>query len=232
MRTLLKALLPDREFPLPVLRGPFRGATLHLNPRNSLRKILGVYEHELNRWLEAVLPRINTVVDVGANDGYFTFGCAAAFRRLNISGEIIAFEPEESAFEKLQSSVKNQHTDRVQFSLHNSFVGSKTGSEMATLDEFLLQRRDKNIAENALIKIDVEGAELEVIAGASRWLNPTNYFLIEVHWDASFLEKLNKIFAERGLKLKQINQRALPILGYENRDREQWWLVSDIPQTL
>jgi len=203
-----------------------------MSPRNSLRKILGIYEHELNQWLEAVLPRINRVVDVGASDGYFTFGCAAAFRRLNKSGAIIAFEPAKHSFETLQLGLKDQPTDQVQISIHNSFVGSKPGSGMTTLDEFLCERCDKRRAENTLIKIDVEGAELEVIAGASLWLNPTNYFLVEVHWDASFLEKLNKTFAERGLKLRQIDQQALPILGYENRGRDQWWLVSDIYQSV
>ena len=69
-------------------RGPFRGACIVINPRDSLRKILGVYEHELNPWLEQALRRVTRVLDVGANDGYFTFGCAAAFQRLGKTGEM------------------------------------------------------------------------------------------------------------------------------------------------
>jgi hypothetical protein len=228
MKRFLRSLIPDREFPMPILRGPFKGATIHLNPRHSVRKILGVYEHELNSWLEAVLPRINTVVDVGASEGYFTFGCAAAFRRLNKSGKIIAFEPEKIAFDRLQSGLKDQQSDQAPISLHNSFVGAQCGPDTTTLDDFFLRQSNEKRPENALIKIDVEGAELDVIAGSSLWLNPTNYFLIEVHWDASFLDKLNKTFGERGLKLRQIDQQALPLLGYEIRGRDQWWLVSEI----
>ena len=231
MRRLLKGFLPDREAPLPILRGPFRGATIRMNPRDSLRKVLGVYEHELNQWLEVVLRRVNTVVDVGASEGYFTFGCAAAFRRLKRSGEVIAFEADKEICENLQLCVKDQPANDVRISIYNRFVGLKEDSNATTLDEFLLQRGQQTV-ENTLIKIDVEGAELDVIAGASLWINPTNYFLIEVHWDASYLSKLNKTFTDRGLKLKQIDQRALPILGYENRARDQWWLVSDIPQTV
>ena len=213
--------------PVRILRGPFRGATLRLNPRHSFRKIMGVYEHELNGWIKTVLPRVNTVLDVGANEGYFTFGCAAAFRRMNKSGEIIAFEPESQAYESLQLSMKGQQSDNVRISIHKSLVGSEVAPGKTTLDE--LVRRSENIKspENALIKIDVEGAELEVIAGASLWLNPTNYFLIEVHWDETFLTHLNKTFSSRDLKLKQINQLALPILGHEARGRNQWWLVSE-----
>jgi len=202
-----------------------------MNPQDSLRKVLGVYEHELNRWLETVLRRVDTVVDVGASEGYFTLGCAAAFRRLNKSGEIIAFEKAEQVFEKLQSCVKDRQTGKVRISLHNRCVGSTTDRETTTLDAFLLECGHKK-AENTLIKIDVEGAELDVIAGASSWLNPTNYFLIEVHWDASFLERLKATFGERGLTLAKVDQRALPILGYENRDRAQWWLVTDISRCM
>jgi hypothetical protein len=60
-----------------IWRGPFRSARIVMNPRNSLRKIFGLYEHELNDWLEQALRWVSRVVDVGANDGYFTFGSAA-----------------------------------------------------------------------------------------------------------------------------------------------------------
>jgi Methyltransferase FkbM domain len=228
MKALLKRLLPDRELPLPVLRGPFRGAVLQLHPHHSLRKILGVYEHEMNGWLESVLPRIDTILDVGANDGYFTFGCAAAFRRLGMSGDIFAFEPEEEAFKKLELSLPKQMSDQIRISLQKCYVGLETNDGLISLDDFAKQESYGKKPENALIKIDVEGAELDVIAGASSWINPTNYFLIEVHWDKSFLQKLTKTFSDKNLKLRQINQQALPLLGYESRGREQWWLVSDL----
>src|SRR5947209_18921475 len=91
---LLKSILPNRIMSVPVLAGPFRGARVQMNPRHSLRKMLGVYEHELNDWIAAALPRVSTVLDVGAAEGYFSLGCAAAFRRMRKAAEIIAFEPE------------------------------------------------------------------------------------------------------------------------------------------
>ncbi len=222
---LLKVLLPNHILPLPILSGPFRGATIHLNPRYSLRKVFGIYEHELNGWLERVLPRVDTVLDVGANDGYFTFGCAAAFRRLSQSAQIIAFEPLQQHFEELKSSLYNQPKDKIKISVHNCLVGAEVNG-MTTLDAIAPQINNPT-PKNALIKIDVEGAELEVIAGASMWLNPTNYFLIEVH-DASFLDILTQIFSAQGIKLRQVNQQALPIIGRERRSELNWWLVSEV----
>src|SRR5690348_8664504 len=94
LRTFFASLLPNQPKPIRILRGPFRGAVVLMNPRTSMRKIFGIYEYELNSWLQQVLPCVARVLDVGANDGYFTFGCAAAFRRLGKAGEIIAFEPQ------------------------------------------------------------------------------------------------------------------------------------------
>jgi methyltransferase FkbM-like protein len=227
VKALLKSLIPEESMPLRVLRGPFRGAIIEASPRNSFRKFLGIYEHELSGWIKQTLPRVQTVIDVGANDGYFTFGCAAAFRRLGKSGEVIAFEPVEQLFERLKGNAERQQDSQVRFSLHNSFVGSVVTPDMTTLDELARMRGPQKPPQNALIKIDVEGAELEVIAGASSWLNRANHFLIEVHWDETFLANLKSTFFARGLKLKQIDQRALPILGHETRGRNQWWLVSE-----
>src|SRR6185295_8415574 len=112
---------------------------------------------------------------------------------------------------------------QVQIHIHKCFVGARVSSEETTLNEIARQRS----VENTLIKMDVEGAEIDVISEASAWLNPTNYFLIEVH-EEPFLKSLTETFAARGLKLKQINQHPLPIIGYEVRSRLNWWLVSDL----
>lgn len=227
MKAILKSALPDRVMPLPILTGPFRRATVYLHPRHALRKVLGIYEHELNGWLAAVLPKVNTVIDIGANEGYFTFGSAAAFHRLKKRGEVLAFEPDPEAIKKLRLGAEKQQDGQVKISIHECSVGVSVSSEMTTMNEIARQRGDPKFLENTLIKMDVEGAEIDVIAGASDWLVPTNYFLIEVHEEA-FLRGITKTFADRGLKLKQINQQPLPILGYEVRSRANWWLVSEL----
>lgn len=222
---VLKSILPDRPMPVRIWRGPLRGGRAVMNPRNSLRKILGLYEHELNAWLEAALHSTDRVIDVGANDGYFTFGCAAAFQRMQKQSEIIAFEPETEAFRSLSEGLRGQPCDLVKFSLLQSLVGTKDRDEARTLDSIRCKLRADDDRQCTLIKIDVEGAEEEVLAGATSWLNETNLFLIEVH-KASFLETIPRLFAAHGLHLDQINQRPLKLIGREVRDEENWWLVS------
>ncbi|HEY6166872.1 MAG TPA: FkbM family methyltransferase [Verrucomicrobiae bacterium] len=225
----LKHFLPDRPVPTRIWRGPFRGARVTMKPRDSLRKILGIYEHELNGWIEAALHRSDRVVDVGANDGYFTFGCAAAFRRLGKPGEIIAFEPQERHVAKLRESVNEQRPGATEITLVASLVGAREGAGMTTLDALRWKTGDPEARSGTLLKIDVEGAEMDVLAGADSWLNPGNCFVIEVHQRA-FLEQVQKLFQTKGMKLKQVNQKPLALFGREERGEENWWLVSDLGQ--
>ena len=222
MLGLFKRLLPNRPVPMRVWRGPFRGARVVMNPRASLRKSLGLYEHELNDWIETALRQVTRVLDVGANDGYFTFGCAAAFRRLGIAGEIIGFEAQAQHVRELRSSVAAQEAGGVSIDIRHAFVGARTGGEVLALDDLAMADRSKT-----LIKLDVEGAEEAVIAGAASWLQPGNLFVIEVH-RAEFIDRLQATFKSRGLSLDLVEQQPLPILGREERDPDNWWLVSTL----
>jgi tRNA1(Val) A37 N6-methylase TrmN6 len=196
-----------------------------MSPRESLRFIFGLYEHELNNWISQALPRVDKVLDLGANAGYFTFGCAAALRRLRKTAEIHAFEPDAHAIDCLKENLAIQPPSQVSVHLHPLSVTGTDTENSITLNSFA---RDKGSAfvQNALVKIDVEGAEVEVINAASEWLNPTNYFVIEVHEDKSYLDILRGTFANRNLTLNQINQQPLPIIGREGRGVNLWWLVS------
>jgi hypothetical protein len=197
-----------------------------MNPRHSLRKIFGVYEHELNDWLELALRRVSRVIDVGANDGYFTFGCAAAFQRLGRTGTILALEPQSRHAEDLRASVRSQPAGGVKVEIVEAFVGREVDGNCMTLDaledSFGLDRP----RDNTLIKIDVEGAELDVIAGGKSWIRPTNLFLIEVH-DPAFREPLMETFRSAGVQLRPVQQRPLPVLGKESREPDNSWLVSE-----
>lgn len=224
---VLKTILPDRPIPTRVLGGPFRGAAIIVNPRNSLRKIFGVYEHELNHWLKRVLPHIRRALDVGACDGYFTFGCAAALRRFGKEGEIIAFEPLQEFVDTLRDSAASQPCGTPQVTVVQTMVGSQERPGVTTLDAVQWRVGDPTSRTHTLVKIDVEGAEVEVLKGALSWLDPTNYFVIEVHEEA-FLDSIPRLFAARGLRLTRVDQQPLPVLGREMRGEKNWWLVSDL----
>ena len=224
----LKRLIPNRSMSTRILFGPFRGATICMNPRDNLRKMFGLYERELNDWLNCVLQRVDTVLDVGANDGYFTFGCAAAFRRLHRSATVFAFEPQADHCRQLEASLRRQPDNCVNIAIEQTLVGKAIASGITTLDDAAernFPEQTRHRPRRALVKIDVEGAEVDVIEGASSWLRPKHYFLIEVH-EESYLAILRRRFADAGIVLVQRDQQPVPFLGRERRVETNWWLVS------
>lgn len=220
----LRALLPNKSVPVRILRGPFRGARLVMNPRNSLRKIFGLYEHELNPWLKAALGLVHRVLDVGANNGYFMFGTAACIRRQNRGAEIIGFEPQKQHILELTEGLKLQPAVPIRFKIVQSLVGKHGARDTVCLDNLSTDDYDKT-----LVKIDVEGAEMDVLEGARKWLRPGNLFLIEVHEDR-FVPAIQDLFDSQSLAIHLVKQEPLPILGRESRDANNCWLVSTIPE--
>jgi Methyltransferase FkbM domain len=209
---------------LRIVRGPFRGGVFYSRPGSSLRKIFGLYEHELNGWLKTVLPQIDRVLDVGANDGYFTFGCAAAMQRMGKPVRIVAFEPVAYHVRQLQQARDKVNLSEASIKIVQANVGRAAGPGVVTLDQF---RVESDCCARTLIKIDVEGAELDVITGGMAWLVPTNFFLIEIH-SCDGLVAIRKMFSKACLNLVQINQRPLPLLGRETRVATNWWFVSEL----
>ena len=219
---LFKRVIPDREMYLPILFGPFRGGLFCSRPRSSLRKVFGLYEHELNAWLHHVLPKVDCVIDVGANDGYFTFGCVAAMRRLGKPPRVTAYEPSAYHVRQLERAKNVAGLSNSTVEIIHAAVGSAAGPSVVMLDQLT-----PDAGSRALIKIDVEGSELEVIGGSEVWRTSQNFFLIEVH-NRTYLDDIRHIFSVAGIRLVQVDQRTLPILGHERRDLENWWLVTDV----
>ena len=159
---------------------------------------LGYYEtDEVAVIAEWVRPG-TTVLDVGANVGYFTLLMA---QLVGPAGKVHAFEPNPGIASRLQENiVLNPHLDDGRISVHRVALGAGDGAaeffcpapgrevlgglqdtKRAPVDRVIhvpLRRLDDLCAEPRLhpidfFKLDVEGGELDVLRGSQHLLSET-----------------------------------------------------------
>jgi FkbM family methyltransferase len=153
-----------------------------------------------------------TVIDVGANTGQFTIAAAYLFR----NPKIYAFEPIPDCVEKLRilasgsSNIEVQATavgvrnDHVDFYVNaydqassllkldavskrhfGNFMERETiRVPVTTLDRFF---KNKAMKKPVLLKIDVQGAEKDVVEGARKTLKMVDYVLLETSFSPMYI---------------------------------------------
>lgn len=218
------SLLAKEPVPVTILAGPFRGARVVLNPLHSRRKIIGAYEHILNPWLNRVLPKIQVVWDVGANDGYFTYGCAQAMKRHHTSGHIVAFEPGLADQPALSLPAHWTQYSGVQFEFVPKFVGAFSDQSTITLNQAYSDRPSLQ-GKVSLVKVDVEGAEVEVLQGGTSLLEEPHHWVVEVHGD-HLLEPVLNCFAAAKRTVDVHPYQPHWLLGAECRTLKISWVTT------
>jgi FkbM family methyltransferase len=167
----------------------------------------GYYEPELVALLGRLLKPGMVFLDVGAHVGQYTL---AASPLVGKSGGVHCFEPDPETYRWLCLNIQANHLANVvpnqmavadqsgkkQFffatsqdigsnslsrpsALHDS--GRSTEVRCTTVDQYLLQR---NIPHVDVMKIDIEGAELPMLAGATKLLHREDAPVILVEFEA------------------------------------------------
>lgn len=147
---------------------------MNFDLRHDLQRQLGVYEREIAGLIRRFARRIRSAIDVGAGDGYYTL----YFLMRTSAASVVAFEPSESSRERLLSNLGlNGFGLNSRLVLSPRAVGREDADGMATLESVA-----HTIRTPCFIKVDAEGAEADVLAGASTLLaEPRALWLIETH---------------------------------------------------
>jgi FkbM family methyltransferase len=165
----------------------------------------GVFKSGINTWLESVAEKYvgstgytpregDTVIDVGAGIGEFSLWSAAAGAR------VVAFEPDPLAFVCLERNTAPVGTvqiypyalwkERTNLRLH----GSPDTSESSLIEDGRANTRNADVEAWPLdrlqfmtrlpvldfMKVDGEGVEPEILAGAARTLRRTRVISVDV----------------------------------------------------
>jgi FkbM family methyltransferase len=152
----------------------------------------GYFEYKESRFIRRVLGRGQVFVDIGANIGWHSLLAAT---RVGQSGRVVAFEPASRAFDHLVRNIGLNQFSQVE-ALHyglsnceatfeifpceeansgaNSLYGTVAGAG-SPIEQVLVRPGDQVMAELGIsaidfCKIDVEGAEVDVLEGLAETL--------------------------------------------------------------
>src|SRR3989344_2291453 len=208
-----------------------------LNPKDPVVSgalTLGVYEKFETALVRQFLVSGMTVLDIGANVGYYT----AIFAKLvGESGKVIAFEPDTDNFSFLEATIKENGFKNV--FPYRTAVGDENGeiklykspdnladhriysfpesnesiiTPLVTIDDFV---RKERIGKIDFIKMDIQGAEgralkgmLETLKSQSSLAIATEFWPKGLHDAGSdaiwFLETLRSL----GFSIRQVNEKT------------------------
>jgi hypothetical protein len=157
--------------------GPARGIRFEADSVLSLDYWLGLYEYELATWLRRLCQAGTWCVDVGAYNAYYALTLAKLTQ-----APVVSYEPDSEAIERCRRNVALNPTLAPLIELRAVFVGGRSTGASVTLDDELLPRAGSARSSCWLLKLDVEGAELEVLRGAERFLELMRpHLIVETH---------------------------------------------------
>ena len=214
-----KAALAIAKGDLKELSLPYDLARIHLYP--DLENITTYVLLEQGDWFEkndlnlfrAIIRSDDTVFDLGANVGTYSLSAAARTR-----GKVIAIEPASETFELLNISASQfsnmtaihtavsdkpgtaflTHNDNSSETFGLSDNNEKRGEKvpLATVDDIAAEHGIESVD---IIKIDVEGHELKVLAGAEKIIsNGSPIIFYEIKHDNDLHPELIDAFKNLG----------------------------------
>ena len=205
VRRLLNRSVPSEPVEVEVAAGLLQGARFELDLQLEKDMWLGTYESELQTVLGRLVRPGMTIFDVGANIGYLTVALA---RLVGEAGTVVAFEPLEENIRRLRSALRlNNLAARVElvaaavgaadgegeFLVHRSVGMGKLAGSAGRQPQYTATRdvrvvsldswaRSQPTKDPDWIKVDVEGGEGQVLAGAQQLLEGVRPgWILELH---------------------------------------------------
>lgn len=199
MRSFIKHILfrPGIR-PRRLIGGELKGFHFQLDLRADTQVWRGIYEQQLQAWLLKNTPSGAACLDIGAADGYFSLLMA---KLAGPKGIVYAFEPSERGNHIAGNFELNANQPLAKIETHRAFVGRETTGDQRhiAMDEFFSRAGAR---QPSVVKIDVDGGEIEVLEGMKETLSARKPALsVEVH-SHKLLDEVLKICFDQGYKVE------------------------------
>ena len=237
----LQPFLPD-EF----INFPFIGGNIYLNVKESrmmLARALGIYEPDKTQTIFSLLKPSQTFIDVGCNKGDFSL---LAAKIVGEGGSVLAFEPEPDNCHWIEKSIQLNNYENInlfQLALGEKnenaqlYLGEKSGWHSLVSNPGNTQKSAIEVKKRTLdsildeagntgadmIKIDVEGAEMEVLQGASKMFenNPGLIVLLDLHPHMGVNPvEVCDFLTEKGFKILNMKAPHTQLANIDNKTTE------------
>ncbi len=203
------------------LKGSVRKDGWKWNVRGVDDSYLSYYGHEDNLTREILRfnqPRGELFVDIGAHVGTWSIRASPHYQK------VVSFEPTAKTAALLVKNIRDNHVGNVSVrvlalgaedgagTMHH-FSHQSGGNSLTTSHPLLrpqmprrmnpvqIRQLDRFQFHPTLVKVDTEGYELNVLAGASETLKHTGKIILEAHRIGD-VDKISMILADAGFKVR------------------------------
>jgi FkbM family methyltransferase len=214
-------LIP-RAAVFPILQGPLRGKKWLVDSSNH-GCWLGSYEHEKQRAVQRAIKPGDVVYDIGANVGFYTLLSSIL---TGDQGRIYAFEPLPGNLRYLREHLKINHISNCTVieaaaaredgeARFDPSPGRCEGRLSATgtivvrtvaLDSLL---RQGIIRPPSLLKIDIEGGEVECLHGAAQTIKSSRPIIFLATHGPGLQAACVEMLAEWGYRVRPLDARTI-----------------------
>lgn len=165
-----------------------------LSLRTQSQVYVGLFEKEIHPWLNRLSNGIATAIDIGAAHGEYTL----YFLTKTKATKVFAFEPDVSLFPCLHENLRLNGLDQSgRLEISAKFLGFSDTDRETRLDSLAT-----SVDAPCLIKMDVDGAEAQILNGAE-----TINALPDVRW----------IIETHSRELESLCDRILIAAGFQTR---------------
>jgi len=174
----------------------------------------------LGQYSKGLEPDSRVVVDVGAHIGTFTLLAALTMKRRGAQGVVVSVEPVSINYMLLLNNVKLNRLEHYikpikaavasrKTTIEVEWIGVKEKVQTITMHEIVDLIKKLGYDSIDLLKMDIEGAELDVILNNSSWLDRVKRIVMELHpqiYGYSGVSKIVQKLKERGFEVRIVHR--------------------------